>query len=220
LPTIEDFAELFNSSYTKFVDANGTEVSGNNKLITISGITGIRLMSLINGKTIFFPCSGNGNGTSWNGRGTGGYYWSSSLNSATQCRNLYLGSGAVNPQNSGNRYLGLACRPVASKSYKDVYPTLSGLASALGDEGVFRQVVSIGKNAGDDVANLSKNGLYKVFEDKAISNIPSGITQGIGDILLVFIWDNNTAHYLYLTLLGNKIFKGLKNYSSVTWKEI
>lgn len=90
----------------------------------------------------------------------------------------------------------------------------------LGDEGVFRQVASIGKNAGDDVVNLSKNGLYRVFNNKAISNIPPGITQSIGDMLLVFIWDINTSHYLYLTLLGNKIFKGLKNNSSVTWTEI
>lgn len=96
------------------------------------------------------------------------------------------------------------------------------LSIVLGDEGVFRQVVSIGKNAGDDVANLSKNGLYRVFNNKAISNIPSEITQNIGDILLVFIWDINTAHYLYLAH-GNKIFKGLKCNrfnSSVTWKEI
>ena len=81
-------------------------------------------------------------------------------------------------------------------------------------------MVSIGKNAGDDVANLSKNGLYRVFNNKAISNIPSGITQNIGDILLVFIWDINTAHYLYLAIYGNKIFRGLKYNSSVTWKEI
>ena len=29
----------------------------------------------------FFPCSGNGNGASWNNRGGNGNYWSASFNS-------------------------------------------------------------------------------------------------------------------------------------------
>ena len=65
MPTTANFAELFNSSYTKYVDANGDEVTGTNKLVTVNGVVGIRLMSLVNGKTIFFPCSGYGDGTSW-----------------------------------------------------------------------------------------------------------------------------------------------------------
>ncbi len=131
LPTTEDFAELFNSSYTKYVDANGDEVTGTNKLVTVNGVVGIRLMSLINGKTIFFPCSGNGIGTLWDSRGKNGGYWSSSIYSATHSRFLYIYSSGVNPQNINSRFYGFACRPVASKSYKDVYPTLSGLASAI-----------------------------------------------------------------------------------------
>ena len=59
-----------------------------------------------------FPCSGNGNGTSWNNRGTNGNYWSSLLNSATQGRNLNFNSGGVNPQNNDNRFYGFAVRPV------------------------------------------------------------------------------------------------------------
>lgn len=112
MPTTENFAELFNSSYTKYVDANGDEVTGANKLVTVNGVVGIRLMSLINGKTIFFPCSGYGNGTSWNSRGAYGYYWSSSLYSATQGRGLSFYSSGVYPQNHGNRSYGFAVRPV------------------------------------------------------------------------------------------------------------
>ena len=60
----------------------------------------------------FFPCSGNGNGTSWNNRGSNGNYWSSSLNSATNGRNLNFNSGGVNPQNNNNRFNGFAVRAV------------------------------------------------------------------------------------------------------------
>ena len=112
LPTKEDFVELFNSSYTKYVDANGDEVTGTNKLVTVNGVVGIRLMSLINGKTIFFPCSGYGNGTSWLNRGARGYYWSSSLYSAAHGRSLNFLSGGVNPQDYDSRCYGLAVRPV------------------------------------------------------------------------------------------------------------
>lgn len=59
-----------------------------------------------------FACSGNGNGTSWNNRGSNGNYWSASFNSARNARNLNFNSGGVNPQNNNNRYNGFAVRPV------------------------------------------------------------------------------------------------------------
>ena len=61
---------------------------------------------------IFFPASGNGNGTTWNNRGANGNYWSSSWNSARNARNLNFNSDGVNPQNTNNRYNGFAVRPV------------------------------------------------------------------------------------------------------------
>lgn len=61
---------------------------------------------------IFFPASGNGNGTTWNNRGSNGYYWSSSWYSARFARNLYFSPSGVFPQNSGYRYYGFAVRPV------------------------------------------------------------------------------------------------------------
>ena len=112
LPTIDDFAELLNSTYTKFVDANGTEVSGDNKLTTINGITGICLMSKANGKTIFFPCSGYGYDTSWLGLESRGFYWSSSLYSSAYGWDLSFYDGGVYPQGNNNRFYGFSVRPV------------------------------------------------------------------------------------------------------------
>ena len=63
-------------------------------------------------RKLFFACSGNGNGTSWNNRGSNGNYWSSSFNSARNARNLNFNSGGVNPQNNNNRYNGFAVRAV------------------------------------------------------------------------------------------------------------
>ena len=114
MPLTEDFAELFNSNYTKFVDADGNDIASDvaNKLITMNSIVGIRLKSKINGNVIFFPCSGYGYGTSWNNRGSNGYYWASSLNSSTYGRILYFNSGGVYPQNYYYRFFGFTVRAV------------------------------------------------------------------------------------------------------------
>jgi len=66
----------------------------------------------------FFPCSGNGNGTSWNNRGSNGNYWASSLNSSTNGRNLNFNSGGVNPQNNNNRFNGFTVRAVQHSVYQ------------------------------------------------------------------------------------------------------
>ena len=113
-PSTEDFAELFNSAYTKFIDANGDDIAAEttNKLVTISGIVGIRLKSIANGNIIFFACSGYGDGQSWNYRGSGGNYWSRSLDSQTYGRYLLFYSGGVSPQNYYYRFYGFARRAV------------------------------------------------------------------------------------------------------------
>lgn len=113
-PSTDDFAELFNSAYTKFIDANGDDIAAEttNKLVTISGIVGIRLKSIANGNIIFFPCSGNGYGQSWDYRGSGGNYWSRSLHSQTSGRLLNFHSGGVLPQNNSNRFYGFTRRAV------------------------------------------------------------------------------------------------------------
>ena len=67
---------------------------------TINGINGYLVTSKINGNVIFFPASGNGNGTTWNNRGSYGYYWSSSWSSSRYARHLYFYSDGVGPQNT------------------------------------------------------------------------------------------------------------------------
>ena len=113
-PSTDDFAELFNSAYTKFIDANGDDIAAEttNKLVTISGIVGIRLKSIANGNIIFFPCCGDGYGQGWFSRGSVGNYWSRSLYSQTVGRNLRFGSGGVNPQDGNNRFYGFTRRAV------------------------------------------------------------------------------------------------------------
>ena len=187
LPTKDDFAELFNSSYTKYVDANGDDVTGENKIVTVNGVVGIRLMSLINGKTIFFPCSGNGNDTLWNNFGMYGNYWSSSLYSDTQGVRLHFFSGGVYPQNYAVRFYGFACRPVASKSYKDVYPTLSGMASALGAGFFKKKLYSNG-----DFNYIKTNAIVSV--ENCSTNNPSSMKYGV----LFCSFDGDTGYQLYI----------------------
>ena len=112
-PSTEDFAELF--ANIDFVQADGETVidaSQANKLVTVNGIVGIYLKSKINGRLLFFPCSGSGYGQSWYYRGSLGDYWSRSLSSQTNGRHLYFDSGGVYPQNNYGRFYGFARRAV------------------------------------------------------------------------------------------------------------
>lgn len=112
MPTTEEYAELF--ANIKYIDANGDEVSSSSadKRVTVNGIVGLYLESKINGRRLFFACSGYGNGTSWGGRGSNGLYWSGSLYSSTSGRGLGFGSGGVDPQYSYSRFLGFSVRAV------------------------------------------------------------------------------------------------------------
>lgn len=118
MPASSEFKELIDNC--DFIDANGdivtaaTSVSGRetDKCITINGIVGIYLKSKINGNRLFFACSGYGDGTSWDYRGSNGIYWSASFGSARNARYLVFYSGGVYPQNTDNRYYGFAVRPV------------------------------------------------------------------------------------------------------------
>ena len=112
MPTSAEFAELF--ANIKYINADGTEVdtTKTDKRVTVNGIVGLYLESTINGARLFFSCSGDGIGRSWYNRGSSGYYWSSTWNSARNARDLVFNSGGVNPQLNGSRYGGFAVRPV------------------------------------------------------------------------------------------------------------
>ena len=112
-PSTEDFAELF--ANIDYVQADGETVidaSQANKLVTVNSIVGIYLKSKINGRLLFFPCSGGGYGQSWDYRGSYGFYWSRSLYSQTRGMHLYFLSGGVYPQDNSHRFYGFSRRAV------------------------------------------------------------------------------------------------------------
>ena len=98
MPTDEEFQELYDNCDWEWTTENG--------------YYGVRFTSRINGKSVFFSASGYGAGSSWNGPGAYGYYWSRSFRSARGARFLYFDSGGVYPQITYDRYTGFAVRPV------------------------------------------------------------------------------------------------------------
>jgi len=98
LPTAGEFQELNSNCDSEWTDEDG--------------VAGRRFTSRINGNSIFFPASGYYNGTSLYNRGSCGYYWSSSYQSATGAYNLYFLSSNVNPANNGHRRYGFTARAV------------------------------------------------------------------------------------------------------------
>jgi len=112
MPTTAEFAELFAGSI--YIDADGVEVASDkvDKRVTVNGIVGLYLQSKANGNRLFFSASGVGNGSSWYGRGAGGYYWSRSFYSSRYARCLYFNSGGVSSQYSNYRCYGFAVRAV------------------------------------------------------------------------------------------------------------
>ena len=112
MPTNAEFGELF--ANIRYINADGTEVdtTKTDKRVNVNGVMGLYLESRINGARLFFSCSGYGSSRSWSGRGSSGYYWSSTWSSARGARSLRFVSGGVYPQNDGSRYVGCALRPV------------------------------------------------------------------------------------------------------------
>ena len=98
LPTVGEFQELNSNCDSEWTDEDG--------------VAGRRFTSRINGNSIFFPASGYYNGTSLNNRGSSGYYWSSSYDSATGAYYLNFGSSSVNPAYFNSRRYGFTARAV------------------------------------------------------------------------------------------------------------
>ena len=98
LPTVGEFQELNSNCDSEWTDEDG--------------VAGRRFTSRINGNSIFFPASGIYNGTSLDNRGSGGYYWSSSYDSATLAYFLSFDSSSVLPAYYNFRRLGFTARAV------------------------------------------------------------------------------------------------------------
>ena len=112
MPTNGEYGELFANII--YIDANGDEVdtTKTDKRVTVNGVMGLYIQSKLNGARLFFSCSGFGYGRSWYYRGSYGFYWSSTWNSARLARYLLFYSGGVGPQYNNYRYNGFALRPV------------------------------------------------------------------------------------------------------------
>ena len=103
MPTIEQFQELINSSYTTTT------------WTTQNGIYGRKITSTINGNSLFLPAAGYRYDASLSYTGSYGYYWSRTLYTSSPCYAyyLYFGSDVVD-WGSLNRYYGRSVRPVRS----------------------------------------------------------------------------------------------------------
>ena len=103
MPSIEQFEELINKSYTT------TEWTAQN------GVNGRKITSKTNGNSIFLPAAGYRNDSSLNDAGTDGDYWSRSLSSG-----YTYNAGDLDFDSSGigtyyiSRYYGESVRPVRS----------------------------------------------------------------------------------------------------------
>ena len=102
MPTLDQYKELINSSYTT------TEWT------TLNGVSGMKITSKSNLKSIFLPAAGYRYETSLNSAGSYGHYWSRSLDTNYSCDGyvLYIYSSYPYVRNDGYRYYGQSVRPV------------------------------------------------------------------------------------------------------------
>ena len=98
MPTVGEFQELNSNCDSEWTDEDG--------------VAGRRFTSRINGNSIFFPASGLRDGSGLVNRGSGGLYWSASLDSQTGGFGLYFRSGGVYPANHYDRFYGFSVRAV------------------------------------------------------------------------------------------------------------
>lgn len=112
IPSSSNFEELLQN--TEFIDANGEVIdeSQQNKLITINKIRGIRLMSKINGKIIFFPNCGSARGKDLITKAALGSYWTSIIPNNQYAYRFYISNTTVKYNESMARFYGVPIRPV------------------------------------------------------------------------------------------------------------
>jgi uncharacterized protein (TIGR02145 family) len=101
MPSTEQYKELINSSYTT------------TEWITLNGVYGSKITSKKNGNSVFLPAAGYRDGSSLNGTGSYGHYWSSSPNeSGNGARNLTFHSSNIGPQSNDFRSYAYSVRCV------------------------------------------------------------------------------------------------------------
>ena len=112
MPTKDNYKELFNN--IKYINADGTEVSSSSKdkRVTVNGIMGMYIESKINGNRIFFPCCGDGSGSTYGAKGSACHYWSSTYYSVYGGYCLLATGSGTSPQETSMRYIGMPIRAV------------------------------------------------------------------------------------------------------------
>lgn len=101
MPSLDQFQELINSSYTTTTWTK------------MNGVSGRLIVSKSNGNRIFLPAAGNRGGTTLWDEGQGCHYWSRSLYASNSTYGYYLLSRSGTPSPGGtNRGGGLSVRPV------------------------------------------------------------------------------------------------------------
>lgn len=98
MPTAAEFLELYDNCTSLWT--------------TLNGVHGRLFTSNVNSRTLFLPAAGYYNGTLLSGRGSNGFYWSSSYRSAADARDLNLSNSSVNPQSDAGRRNGFSVRAV------------------------------------------------------------------------------------------------------------
>lgn len=112
MPTQAEYIELF--ANIRYINSDGSEIpaSQTNKLVTINGVVGLYLESILNGARLFFSASGLGIGTSHDSNGSYGGYWSSTVITGRNARFFYFNSGRISTNGNDYRFRGLALRAV------------------------------------------------------------------------------------------------------------
>ena len=119
MPTSAEFQALYDACGGTSTPKKGGSTSTTQKGVywcnNYDGVNGVNGLLFCDGTNrLFFPAAGSGLGAGLNFAGSGGYYWSSSLNSGNPDFAYYLGfgSGEVLPQGYNYRCRGFSVRPV------------------------------------------------------------------------------------------------------------
>lgn len=187
MPTNGEYGELFANII--YINADGTEVdtTKTDKRVTVNGIVGLYIQSKINGARLFFSCSGYGNGSSWDHRGSRGYYWSSTFDSSRYARRLGFGSGGADPASYSNRYIGFAVRAVLNpSSLKASTVALTGSYNDLTNKPIIPTVPTNVSSFTNDVGYLTS---HQSLTDYVQKSQTAGLLKNDGTV------DTNT----YLT---------------------
>ena len=98
MPTVSEFQELRDNCTSEWT--------------TQDGVYGRMFTSKVNGNSVFFPATGLCIESTTFNDGMGGYYWSSSFNSYTNSRIMFLNRYDLFTGSVVDRFIGISIRPV------------------------------------------------------------------------------------------------------------